>query len=249
MNQTNNTVELMSYEGKSIGEIISYIQSNIKVPKDQRNEFGNFKYRNAEDILSGLKIFLKEGLYLNMSDDIILIGDRYYVKAIVTLHYKDQSISTVAMAREMLNKKKCDEPQVTGGASSYARKYALCGLLAIDDSKLEQVADIDSGVDRNNNGRNYGNNNNNNSNRNLHRNNSKPKIDSRVTQEMTRLLLTYTSHNKDKEAVKEIMDLFKLKSSHSLRDLYNRNEYGQKEVISILTEKLTGERPRLRQAQ
>lgn len=112
------------------------VQSELKAPKNQYNSFGEYKYRSCEDILEGVKPLLKKyGLYLKLSDAVELIGDRYYIKATATLSDGDNCISTSAYAREALEKKKSDVSQVTGAASSYARKYALNGLLAIDDTK------------------------------------------------------------------------------------------------------------------
>lgn len=120
------------------------VQSELKAPKNQYNSFGEYKYRSCEDILEGVKPLLKKyGLYLKLSDAVELIGDRYYIKATATLSDGDNCISTSAYAREALEKKKSDVSQVTGAASSYARKYALNGLLAIDDTK-----DVDSVEDK-----------------------------------------------------------------------------------------------------
>ena len=113
-------------------------QSELKAPKGQFNKFGKYNYRSAEDILEAVKpINLKHGLLLAVSDDIVQIGDRYYIKASATLKCVDSSESTTvtAFAREPLSKKGMDESQITGTASSYARKYALNGLYLIDDTK------------------------------------------------------------------------------------------------------------------
>lgn len=117
-------------------EKVVAIQSELKAPKNQYNSFGEYNYRSCEDILEGVKPLLKKyGLYLKLSDDVELIGDRYYIKATATLSGSDNCISTSAYAREQLEKKKMDASQVTGATSSYARKYALNGLLCIDDTK------------------------------------------------------------------------------------------------------------------
>lgn len=132
----------------NIYEKLTALQHELKAPKNQRNTFGNYNYRSCEDILEGVKpLLLKHGLSMVISDDLTLIGDRYYLKATVKLtniEAPEETISASAMAREQLTKKGCDEPQITGGASSYARKYALNGMFAIDDSKLDQVRDPDS---------------------------------------------------------------------------------------------------------
>jgi len=113
------------------------IQSELKAPKNQYNSFGGYKYRSLEDILEALKPLLhKHKSYLIISDEIVQIGDRFYVKATAKLiNEKGESIESTAYAREPLSKKKMDEAQVTGASSSYARKYALNGLFAIDDTK------------------------------------------------------------------------------------------------------------------
>lgn len=117
-------------------EKVVAVQSELKAPKNQYNSFGEYKYRSCEDILEGVKPLLnKYGLYLKISDAVELIGDRYYIKATATLSDTDNCISTSAYAREQLEKKKMDASQVTGATSSYARKYALNGLLCIDDTK------------------------------------------------------------------------------------------------------------------
>jgi len=113
------------------------IQRDLKAPKGQFNNFGKYKYRSCEDILEGLKEHLSSNeCTLTISDDVRLVGDRYYIEATVTLTNKEgASIVTKAMARESLSKKGMDDSQITGTASSYARKYALNGLFAIDDTK------------------------------------------------------------------------------------------------------------------
>lgn len=112
------------------------VQSELKAPKGQYNSFGKYNYRSCEDILEGVKPLLnKYGLYLTIDDAVELIGDRYYIKATATLFDGDNCISTSAYARESLDKKGMDSSQVTGATSSYARKYALNGLLCIDDTK------------------------------------------------------------------------------------------------------------------
>lgn len=118
------------------------IQSMLKAPKGQYNSFGKYNYRSCEDILEGVKPLLSEQkLILTIEDSIEMIGDRYYVKATATLSDGTNSISTSAYAREPLEKKGADASQVTGATSSYARKYALNGLLAIDDTKDADTMD------------------------------------------------------------------------------------------------------------
>lgn len=121
---------------KTFTERVIAVQSQLKAPKNQRNNFGGYNYRNCEDILEAVKPLLKaEGLFLTITDDIVMIGDRFYVKATATLTDGERSLPSQAFAREEASKKGMDGSQVTGTASSYARKYALNGLFAIDDSK------------------------------------------------------------------------------------------------------------------
>lgn len=117
---------------------LSNIQMNLKAPKGQRNSFGNYNYRSAEDILEALKpLLFSENVILTLSDEIVLIGNRFYVKATAKLESlkEDGSIVVNAYAREEETKKGMDASQITGTASSYARKYALNGLFDIDDNK------------------------------------------------------------------------------------------------------------------
>lgn len=118
-----------------IYEELSRIQKELKAPKGQFNKFGNYKYRSCEDILEAVKPLLGK-CCLTISDEILLIGDRFYVKATARLALSnDDYIENSALAREALDKKGMDESQITGASSSYARKYALNGLFAIDDTK------------------------------------------------------------------------------------------------------------------
>lgn len=118
---------------------LTQVQCKLKAPKSQFNSFGKYKYRNCEDILEATKPLLAEsGLALIISDEINLIGNRYYVTATATLvntEKPEEIIRAQAMARESENKKGMDDSQITGTASSYARKYCLNGLFAIDDTK------------------------------------------------------------------------------------------------------------------
>lgn len=121
---------------KNITNALMCIQYGLKAPKNQRNNFGGYNYRSCEDIMEAVKPLLKEfGVVLTVSDDMVLVGDRIYVKATATLSDGDDSISNSAFAREAESKKGMDESQITGAASSYARKYALNGLFCIDDTK------------------------------------------------------------------------------------------------------------------
>jgi len=121
-----------------IYEKLSKIQEELKAPKGQYNSFGKYKYRSCEDILEAVKpLLVKNKLSMQISDELIQIGDRYYVKASATLlDIEDNSTMTnTAYAREEEEKKGMDGSQITGTASSYARKYALNGLFLIDDTK------------------------------------------------------------------------------------------------------------------
>lgn len=113
------------------------IQSKLNAPKGQYNSFGKYKYRSCEDILAAVKPLLAETeTTLTITDDIVSVGGRVYVRATVTLkNSSGESESTTAFAREEDTKKGMDASQVTGAASSYARKYALNGIFAIDDTK------------------------------------------------------------------------------------------------------------------
>ena len=121
----------------SIYETLSHIQVELKAPKNLYNSFGRYKYRNAESILEAAKpLCAKYGCTLTVSDEVILIGSRYYIKATATVQDKDgNAASATALAREDETKKGMDGAQITGTSSSYARKYALNGLFCIDDTK------------------------------------------------------------------------------------------------------------------
>ena len=131
-----NKKELTFYEK------LSDIQANLKAPKNQKNNFGGYKYRSCEDILEAVKPLLsKHHLSLFIGDDIVLVGDRYYIKATAIVSDGDKTAKNTAYAREPLSKKGMDEAQITGATSSYARKYALNGLLCIDDTKDPDTQD------------------------------------------------------------------------------------------------------------
>lgn len=122
---------------KTFTEKVVTIQTELKAPKGQFNKFGNYKYRSLEDINEALKPLLaREQLQLTVSDELVLIGDRYYVKATATISDSDGNYVEVhGYARESKDKKGMDDSQITGTASSYARKYAMNGLFLIDDTK------------------------------------------------------------------------------------------------------------------
>ena len=122
----------------NVYEKLANVQSTLKAPKGQYNAFGKYKYRSCEDIVESVKPLLKaNGLLLTLSDEITMMADRIYVKATATITdtAEGKNISVTAFAREEETKKGMDGSQVTGASSSYARKYALNGLFAIDDTK------------------------------------------------------------------------------------------------------------------
>lgn len=119
-------------------EKLMLIQSELKAPKSQRNDFGKYNYRSGEDILEAVKpLALKYKSIVTVTDELQQIGDRYYILAIATIYdvESDKSMQATAYAREPETKKGQDLSQITGSTSSYARKYALNGLFAIDDTK------------------------------------------------------------------------------------------------------------------
>lgn len=112
------------------------VQKLLKAPKNQYNSFGDYNYRSCEDILEAVKPLLAErGLLMTITDSVELIGDRYYIKATVKVTDGTQTYEVSAYARESLERKKTDDSQLTGAASTYARKYALNGMYCIDDAK------------------------------------------------------------------------------------------------------------------
>lgn len=122
----------MSDLTKKLGEV----QYKLKAPKGQVNSFGHYNYRSCEDILEAVKPLLHEaGLTLTLSDDVVAVGSRVYVKATASVTDGTDTVSNTAFAREAESKKGMDDSQVTGTASSYARKYALNGLFCIDDTR------------------------------------------------------------------------------------------------------------------
>lgn len=132
----------------TIYEELSRIQKELKAPKNQRNNFGGYNYRSCEDILEAVKPLLNNCI-LTVSDEVIVLDGRYYVKATARLALsKDEFVENTAYAREPESKKGMDEAQITGATSSYARKYALNGLLAIDDTKDADATNThDKGID------------------------------------------------------------------------------------------------------
>jgi len=129
---------------------LTEVQRNLKASKSKFNNFGKYRYRSCEDILEAVKPLL-EGMTLVISDDVVLIGDRYYIKSTAVIKDVEtgETESSTAFAREPEMKKGMDESQITGCASSYARKYALNGLLCIDDTKDADTMDntVDNNMD------------------------------------------------------------------------------------------------------
>ena len=121
---------------KEVIELLNKVQTELKAPKTQENKFGGYKYRSCEDILEALKeLEAKHSFCTLLSDEIMLVANRIYIKATAKFVCDKGEISVSAYAREAEAKKGMDEAQITGATSSYARKYALNGLFAIDDTK------------------------------------------------------------------------------------------------------------------
>lgn len=121
-------------------EILNKIQQELKAPKGQFNSFGKYNYRSCEDILEAVKPLLGEAI-LTLYDEVVNVGQFNYVKARATIRKGEEKIFVEAYAREAVTKKGMDDAQITGSASSYARKYALNGLFCIDDTKDADTMD------------------------------------------------------------------------------------------------------------
>lgn len=122
----------------NVREKLAAVQKVLKAPKNQYNSFGKYSYRSCEDILEAAKpLCIENGLILTISDDIVAVGERYYIKATaaVTDVQDGEKVECSGIAREAEERKGMDSSQVTGSTSSYARKYALNGLFSIDDTK------------------------------------------------------------------------------------------------------------------
>lgn len=118
---------------RKVDEVLTAMQVRLNVGKEKFNKFGGFAYRSAEDIYHAVKPLLKElGATLHVQDEMVVVGDRFYVKATAIFRVDDEAIEASAFAREPLAKKGMDESQVTGSCSSYARKYAVAGLFLLD---------------------------------------------------------------------------------------------------------------------
>jgi hypothetical protein len=120
---------------KNLIKELTKIQKTLKAPKNQFNKFGNYKYRSCEDILEAVKPLIPEGYNLRIKDELVNVGERFYIKAVVIFTDGENEIKSEGLAREAEIKKGMDDSQITGACSSYARKYALNGLFLIDDTK------------------------------------------------------------------------------------------------------------------
>ena len=122
------------------------VQQQLRARKNMKNAFGGYSYRNKEGILEAVKPLLAEvKATITIEEELLFIGTRYYVKAKAHFTVGDNSITAISYAREAENKKGMDEAQITGACSSYAGKYALCNLFAIDDSSADPDANNDHG--------------------------------------------------------------------------------------------------------
>lgn len=122
---------------KNVTQALSEIQSKIHAPKNQRSDFGKYNYRNAEGIIAAFKELQGGNETLTLTDGVVAVGDKVFLKATATFSHGDESISVDGWAMHAAQKKGMDDAQITGACSSYARKYALCGLFAIDDSEQD----------------------------------------------------------------------------------------------------------------
>ena len=120
---------------KTINEALAHVQKHLKAPKSQTNKFGGYTYRSCEDILLGLKAVMPDGATVVISDEVVVLSDRFYIVATATFSFAGEAVSAKGWAREEASKKGMSDSQLTGSCSSYARKYALNGLFSIDDSK------------------------------------------------------------------------------------------------------------------
>lgn len=141
----------MATKDKTLVELLAEVQAELKAPKGQRNSFGKYNYRSAEDIVEAVKPLLnKRGLILNISDEMVQLGDRYYIKATSAVYDKERDcIEAIGYAREALSQAGMSDGQITGATSSYARKYSLNGLFAIDDTKDLDSDEYQSGAKKN----------------------------------------------------------------------------------------------------
>ena len=194
-------MSLASVIEKNVYMKLVEVQSKLKAPKSQFNKFGNYAYRNCEDILEALKPLLNEvKAIINISDDVVLVGERYYIKATVKFICAEtgEIIEASAIAREEENKKGMDSSQLTGSTSSYARKYALNGLFAIDDTKDSDATNTHN------------------------KDTSKASNNNEVISEAQVKRLFVLAKGKDTDKVKSVVDKYGFKSSKDItKDKYN----------------------------
>ena len=132
----------MTKDTTNIYDCIRAVQMDFNAPKSRYNSFGDYYYRSAEDMEAGLKPLLhKYGMTMMIDDEVVMIGDRFYVKATVSIHKGDDVVYGHGYAREVEQKTKSDPAQITGMASSYARKYALGGMFLVDDQQDPDAQD------------------------------------------------------------------------------------------------------------
>lgn len=136
-------------EHDEIQKAIYQIQRDLVAPKGQYNNFGNYKYRSLEDVIAAVKKVMPENSSLNFTDEIVLVGERYYVKSTATFCYKHRMVSSTGWAREAAVQKGMNEPQLSGSSSSFARKYAIAGLFICDDNPdAETGASNESSIEK-----------------------------------------------------------------------------------------------------
>lgn len=205
---------------KELIKKLSYIQKELKAPKNQNNSFGGYNYRSCEDILEAIKPHLDENTLVTLSDEIINIGNRYYVKATATFYHGDNKLEVTAKAREAESRKKMDDSQCTGSSSSYARKYALNGLFLIDDAKDPDTNEFCQNAQ---NGNPQGNRNN------TKQRNNKPN--DKTTKELRNLISNITNNFKDKTKVQIICQHLNIKD---LSQIANFNYDRKRQTIDYL---------------
>lgn len=132
---------------KSIAEVLWTIQQEVKIPKDKVNNFTKWPFRQAEDILVKVKEYLPEGAFVTLNDDVMLIGNRYFMKSEASLHYNGGIVTASGCAEIPTSEPGKQLPQISGSCSTYARKIALCGLFAVDSSKPQENLDQSEPLD------------------------------------------------------------------------------------------------------
>lgn len=191
--------------------------SELKAPKNQYNNFGKYSYRSAEDILEGVKpIAIKYGLIPNLSDEVVQIGDRYYIKATASISDGIKTISSTGLAREEENKKGMDGSQITGTASSYARKYAMNGLYQIDDTKDADSDEFKNQQDKNSNSQ---------------------QVNKASDKQVGLLKSKVIEYSKVRGGDKSQLEEY-LMNSFSVNDIYNTDKHNTSAMIKFLIEKL-----------